>query len=111
MPLNRRTDVRPTPIKLTQAQYRDRYSGLEMLFDRGFSIRDCAATMGMSQERVLMMLHRMGYQRIRSMSIEEVLSAPASPWQRAYVERLIGSIHPIKSRFNRFPTDSTCHGA
>jgi putative transposase len=26
------------------------------------------------------------------MSIEEVLSAPASPWQRAYVERLIGSI-------------------
>ena len=25
-------------------------------------------------------------------SIEEVLSAPASPWQRAYVERLIGSI-------------------
>jgi len=29
---------------------------------------------------------------IRSLSIEEVLSAPASPWQRAYVERLIGSI-------------------
>jgi putative transposase len=26
------------------------------------------------------------------MSIEEVLSAPASPWERAYVERLIGSI-------------------
>jgi putative transposase len=26
------------------------------------------------------------------MNIEEVLSAPASPWQRAYVERLIGSI-------------------
>src|SRR5215469_11294956 len=31
-------------------------------------------------------------QRIRSMSIKEVLSAPASPWQRAHVERLIGSI-------------------
>lgn len=31
-------------------------------------------------------------QRVRSLSIEEVLSAPASPWQRAYVERLIGSI-------------------
>src|SRR5215469_2800600 len=31
-------------------------------------------------------------QRIRSMSIKEVLCAPASPWQRAYVERLIGSI-------------------
>jgi transposase InsO family protein len=31
-------------------------------------------------------------QRIQSMNIDEVLSAPASPWQRAYVERLIGSI-------------------
>ena len=31
-------------------------------------------------------------ERIRSMNIEEVLSAPASPWQRAHVERLIGSI-------------------
>jgi hypothetical protein len=30
--------------------------------------------------------------RIRSMSIEEVLSSPASPWQRAHAERLIGSI-------------------
>ncbi len=26
------------------------------------------------------------------MSIKEVLSAPASPWQRAFVERLIGSV-------------------
>jgi transposase InsO family protein len=26
------------------------------------------------------------------MNIEEVLSAPRSPWQRAYVERVIGSI-------------------
>ncbi len=31
-------------------------------------------------------------QRIRGMRIEEVLSAPASPWQRALVERLIGSV-------------------
>jgi transposase InsO family protein len=31
-------------------------------------------------------------ERIQSLSIKEVLSAPASPWQRAYVERLIGSI-------------------
>jgi len=31
-------------------------------------------------------------QRIRSLRIEEVLSAPASAWQRAYVERLIGSV-------------------
>ena len=31
-------------------------------------------------------------ERVQSLNIEEVLSAPASPWQRAYVERLIGSI-------------------
>ncbi len=31
-------------------------------------------------------------ERIQGMNIEEVLSAPASPWQRAYVERLIGCI-------------------
>ena len=31
-------------------------------------------------------------ERIQSLRIEEVLSAPASPWQRAYVERLIGSV-------------------
>ncbi len=31
-------------------------------------------------------------ERIRGLSLEEVLSAPASPWQRAYVERLVGSI-------------------
>ncbi len=31
-------------------------------------------------------------QRVRSMGIEEVLTAPGSPWQNAYCERLIGSI-------------------
>jgi len=31
-------------------------------------------------------------QRIRSLGVEEVLSAPASSWQRPYAERLIGSI-------------------
>ena len=31
-------------------------------------------------------------QRVRSMSIEEVMTAPQSPWQNAYAERLIGSI-------------------
>lgn len=31
-------------------------------------------------------------QTARNMSIEEILSAPRSPWQNAYVERLIGSI-------------------
>jgi transposase InsO family protein len=31
-------------------------------------------------------------QRVRGLGIEEVLSAPRSPWQSPYVERLIGSI-------------------
>jgi len=30
--------------------------------------------------------------RVRGMGIEEVLTAPQSPWQNPYVERLIGSI-------------------
>jgi putative transposase len=30
--------------------------------------------------------------RVRDMKIQEVLSTPRSPWQRAYVERLIGAI-------------------
>jgi putative transposase len=31
-------------------------------------------------------------EQVRTMGIEEVLSTPRSPWQRAYVERVIGSI-------------------
>ena len=31
-------------------------------------------------------------QQVKDMQIQEVLSAPRSPWQRAYVERVIGSI-------------------
>ena len=31
-------------------------------------------------------------QRVRGLGLKEVLSAPRSPWQNAYVERLIGSI-------------------
>lgn len=31
-------------------------------------------------------------QQMKVMGIQEVLSAPASPWQRAYVERVIGTI-------------------
>lgn len=31
-------------------------------------------------------------EQVRNMGIEEVLSTPGSPWQRAYVERVIGSI-------------------
>jgi transposase InsO family protein len=30
--------------------------------------------------------------QVRDMQIQEVLSAPRSPWQRAYVERMIGSV-------------------
>jgi putative transposase len=30
--------------------------------------------------------------QVKDMGIEEVLSAPRSPWQRAYVERLIGTL-------------------
>jgi transposase InsO family protein len=30
--------------------------------------------------------------QVKAMSIKQVLSAPRSPWQRAYIERLIGSI-------------------
>jgi transposase InsO family protein len=31
-------------------------------------------------------------EQVKAMAIEQVLSTPASPWQRAYVERLIGTI-------------------
>jgi putative transposase len=31
-------------------------------------------------------------EQVKTMGIQQVLSAPRSPWQRAYVERLIGSI-------------------
>jgi len=30
--------------------------------------------------------------QVQDMAIQEVLSAPRSPWQRAYVERVIGTI-------------------
>ena len=33
-------------------------------------------------------------EQLRDMGIEEVPSTPRSPWQRAYVERVIGSIRP-----------------
>ena len=32
------------------------------------------------------------FSKVKGMKIKEVLSAPRSPWQRAYVERVIGSI-------------------
>jgi putative transposase len=33
-------------------------------------------------------------EQVKAMGIEQVLSAPRSPWQRANIERLIGSIRP-----------------
>jgi putative transposase len=30
--------------------------------------------------------------QVKAMGIKQVLSAPRSPWQRAYIERMIGSI-------------------
>ena len=30
--------------------------------------------------------------QVKAMGIKQVLSAPRSPWQRAYVERVIGTI-------------------
>jgi putative transposase len=30
--------------------------------------------------------------QVKAMGIQPVLSAPSSPWQRAYIERLMGSI-------------------
>jgi transposase InsO family protein len=32
-------------------------------------------------------------EQVKAMGIKQVLSAPGSPWQRAYVERVIGTIH------------------
>ena len=47
----------------------------------GFLLRDGDAIYGAKVER-----------RIRSLGIEDVVTAPASPWQNPYVERVIGSI-------------------
>ena len=40
-------------------------------------------------------------EQVRDMGIHEVLSTPRSPWQRAYVERVIGSIRERISRWKR----------
>ena len=36
--------------------------------------------------------------RVRAMGIEEVVTAPRSPWQNPYVERLIGSIRRVRAK-------------
>jgi transposase InsO family protein len=45
--------------------------------------------------------------RLQSLSIEEVLTAPQSPWQNAYAERLIGSIR--RECLNHFIILNTRH--
>lgn len=40
------------------------------------------------------------------LGIQEVLTAPQSPWQNAYVERLIGSRGQV--RLSRFPRSAAC---
>ena len=47
----------------------------------GYLLRDCDRIFGQA------FVHQ-----VRAMGIREVLSAPRSPWQRAYVERVIGTI-------------------
>lgn len=32
-------------------------------------------------------------EQVKAIGIEQVLSAPRSPWQRGYIERMIGTIH------------------
>jgi transposase InsO family protein len=53
------------------------------------SIRGVYEWKGTARERIFGHSLR---EQVRDMGIEEVLSAPRSPWQRAYVERVIGSI-------------------
>jgi transposase InsO family protein len=45
--------------------------------------------------------------RLKSLGIEEVLTAPRSPWQNAYAERLIGSIR--RECLNHFIVLNTRH--
>jgi transposase InsO family protein len=48
--------------------------------------------------------------QVKDMQIQEVLSAPRSPWQRAYVERVIGSIRRecLDHVFSTKPVCSEC---
>jgi putative transposase len=51
--------------------------------------------------------------QVRDMDIEEVLSVPRSPWQRAYVERLIGSIRrecAVEASPRQHPFQPACSG-
>lgn len=49
--------------------------------------------------------------RVRGMGIEQVLTAPRSPWQNPYVERLIGSIDdPLLQRMQPIPAAGRCPG-
>ena len=46
--------------------------------------------------------------RVRAMGIEEVVTAPRSPWQNAYVDRIIGSTAANVSITSSFSTSVTC---
>lgn len=36
---------------------------------------------------------------VKVMGVKEVLSAPRSPWQRAYIERVVGTVRRLRSPF------------
>jgi transposase InsO family protein len=46
--------------------------------------------------------------RVQAMGIEQVFTAPRSPWQNAYVERIIGSIPAKVSITSSFSMSVTC---
>ena len=56
---------------------------------RGISVRSNPAYLLRDRDKIFGDTFR---EQVKDMKIKEVLSAPRSPWQRAYVERVIGSI-------------------
>jgi putative transposase len=56
---------------------------------RGLSVRHSTEIFVRDRDRIYEQKFR---DQVAVMNINEVLSAPRSPWQRAYVERIIGSI-------------------
>jgi transposase InsO family protein len=70
-----------------EKQFRDRWTGQQIIeafpWDTApkYLLRDRDAIYGNQFQK-----------RVKSMGIEKVLTAPRSPWQNAFVERVIGSI-------------------
>jgi transposase InsO family protein len=53
----------------------------------------CLEVMVLVKPATVIQWHRQGFRsRVEAMGITEVITAPRSPWQNAYVERVIGSI-------------------